>query len=187
MVRLEALLDGAGDLPDGGTRGCCACGEGNIVSRYRYMTSRSMNADSDSLLMTLAEFRFELRRFLHFSEGAAVAAGLHAKQHQLLLQVAGAPKGTAVTIAYAAERLGLKHNSAVELANRSENEGLLTRTADPTDGRKAILRLTLKGRLILDRLSDDHAQELNERAPRLMKALQQVKKHAQVETSAGAR
>ena len=78
----------------------------------------------DLLLRTLAEFRYELRRFLHFSECAALDAGLQPQQHQLLLQVAGAPQDTAVTISYAAERLGLKHNSAVELVDRSEREGL---------------------------------------------------------------
>jgi len=58
--------------------------------------------DPDVLLRTLAEFRFELRRFLQFSESAALEVGLQPQQHQLLLQVAGAPEGTALTIAYAA-------------------------------------------------------------------------------------
>ena len=71
--------------------------------------------------------------FLHFSECAAIGAGLQPQQHQLLLQVAGAPEATAVTIAYAAERLGLKHNSTVELVDRSEREGLLSRTAHDQD------------------------------------------------------
>src|SRR6516162_1034803 len=91
------------------------------------------------LVSTLADFRFELRRFLLFSEGAALAAGLQPQQHQLLLQVAGAPESTPVNIAYAATRLGLRHNSVVELVDRSEREGLLARTADADDRRRAIL------------------------------------------------
>lgn len=134
-------------------------------------------ANPDRLLATLAEFRFELRRFLHFSECAALEAGLQPQQHQLLLQIAGAPRGTAVSIAYVAERLGLKHNSAVELANRSEHEGLLVRKADLVDRRLAILCLTRKGKQILFRLSGDHARELNELAPRLAKALEEVRLH----------
>lgn len=130
------------------------------------------------LLGTLAEFRCELRRFLHFSEAAALETGLQPQQHQLLLQVAGAPEGTAVTIAYAAARLGLKHNSAVELVDRSEREDLLARTADAEDKRRAILRVTRKGRQVLERLSGDHARELNEMAPRLIEALEQVRRHA---------
>lgn len=128
----------------------------------------------DSLLRTLAEFRFELRRFLHFSECAALEAGLHPQQHQLLLQVAGAPEGTSVTIAYAAERLGLKHNSVVELVDRSEREGLLSRTVDAADRRRAILRVSRKGRHVLGQLTGDHAQELNELAPRLVRSLQHI-------------
>ena len=135
-------------------------------------------SEPDLLLRTLAEFRFELRCFLHFSETAALEAGLQPQQHQLLLQVAGAPEGTTVTIAYVAERLGLKHNSAVELVDRSESEGLLVRTKDAADKRRAILRLTRKGKLILGRLVGDHARELNELGPRLAKTLKNISRYS---------
>ena len=138
------------------------------------MDNQRATHDPDFLLGTLAEFRYELRRFLLFSESAALEAGLQPQQHQLLLQVAGAPENTAVTISYAAERLALKHNSTVELVDRSEREGLLERRADADDKRRAILRVTRKGRLLLGRLTDDHAKELNELAPRLTKALKHI-------------
>jgi DNA-binding MarR family transcriptional regulator len=141
---------------------------------------------SDRLLHTLAEFRFELRRFLQFSEGSAIESGLQPQQHQLLLQVAGAAEGTAVTIAYAAQRLGLKHNSTVELVDRSEREELIERTVDKDDKRRAILRLTRKGRQVLHRLSGDHARELNELAPRLVRALRRVQQHSGSRTVAEA-
>ncbi|HUB31321.1 MAG TPA: MarR family transcriptional regulator [Terracidiphilus sp.] len=137
-------------------------------------------SDPGHLLNTLAEFRFELRRFLHFSERAALEAGLQPQQHQLLLQVAGAPETTAVTIAYAAERLELKHNSAVELVDRSEREGFLERVIDGSDKRRVLLRITRKGRQILGRLASDHARELNEMAPRLIGALERVRRHARL-------
>jgi DNA-binding MarR family transcriptional regulator len=148
------------------------------------MESHSVHSDSDELLRTLAEFRFELRRFLQFSEAAAIGAGLHPQQHQLLLQVAGAAPGTDVTIAYVAERLGLKHNSAVELVDRSESTGLLLRSADAIDRRRTILRVSRKGQQVLERLSNDHARELNERAPRLAKALRKIGSYA-LTSSAG--
>jgi DNA-binding MarR family transcriptional regulator len=132
----------------------------------------------DHLLQTLADFRFELRRFQQFSEGAAIDAGLQPQQHQLLLQVAGAAQGTPVTIAYAAGRLALKHNSTVELVDRSEREDLIERTADRDDKRRAILRLTRKGRQVLQKLAGDHARELNEMAPRLVRALRRVQLHS---------
>lgn len=151
------------------------------------MNLEFQSVSSDLLLRNLAQFRFELRRFLQFSENAALEAGLHPQQHQLLLQAAGAPEGTAVTIAYAAARLGLKHNSAVELVDRSEREGLLERTADPDDKRRAILQVTRKGKRILNRLSGDHAQELNEQAPHLLQALEHIRKHAQPRSARMAR
>ena len=143
-----------------------------------YMGIPTASYEPDLLLRPLAEFRFELRCFLHFSETAALEAGLQPQQHQLLLQVAGAPENTAVTIAHAAERLGLKHNSAVELVNRSEREGLLARTVDAADKRRAILRLTRKGKLLLGRLAGDHARELNELAPRLARTLKNISRYS---------
>ncbi len=151
------------------------------------MTFSRSATEGEALLETLAEFRYELRQFLHFSESAALSAGLQPQQHQLLLQIAGARDIKAVSIAYAAERLGLKHNSTVELADRSEREGLLERIADATDKRRALLRLTRKGRHVLERLSNDHARELNEMTPRLIKALQTVRRHAPTSAAAEAR
>jgi DNA-binding MarR family transcriptional regulator len=151
------------------------------------MISPTPLTGTDPLLNTLADFRYELRRFLLFSESAALEAGLHPQQHQLLLQVAGAPDEAIVTVAYAAMRLGLKHNSAVELVDRCEREGLLVRIADDQDRRRAILRITRKGRLVLSRLASDHACELNEMAPRLVKSLRQISLHAPSGSVAGAR
>lgn len=151
------------------------------------MKHRHQDVSSDLLLKTLAEFRYQLRRFLRFSECVALDTGLQPQQHQLLLQVAGATNASVVTIAYAAERLGLKHNSTVELVDRSGREGLLTRTADLNDKRRTILELTDKGKRLLDRLASDHAKELKERAPRLIAALDNVRLHADVAAGAEAR
>ncbi|HEY4379123.1 MAG TPA: MarR family transcriptional regulator [Acidobacteriaceae bacterium] len=137
------------------------------------------------LLRTLADFRYELRQFLYFSECAATEAGLQPQQHQLLLQVAGAPETEIVTIAYAASRLRLRHNSVVELVDRSEREDLLVRAADPTDGRRAILQVTAKGQRLLEHLAVDHARELDEMAPRLARALKRVNTHAAATTTVG--
>jgi DNA-binding MarR family transcriptional regulator len=133
-----------------------------------------MTAAGSQLLRTLAEFRFELRRFLLFSEMAAESVGLQPQQHQLLLQIAGAPAGTATTIAYAAGRLGLRHNSVVELVDRSEREELLQRVEDKVDRRRVLLRLTRKGERLLTQLADEHASELHDMAPRLASSLRQI-------------
>ena len=136
--------------------------------------SSSSSSDPSSLLESLAEFRFELRKFLHFSEEVATAAGLQPQQHQLLLQVAGAREGTPVTIAYAAKRLKLRHNSVVELVNRSVREGLLLRVPDADDLRRVLLEITPKGKKVLRRLSIDHARELTILGPKLGLDLQRI-------------
>jgi DNA-binding MarR family transcriptional regulator len=126
------------------------------------------------LLEALAEFRYHLRTFTHFSEQAAHGVDLHPQQHQLLLQIAGTPNGSLASIAYAAERLGLRHHTVVELVDRSVAEGLLIRTEDPNDGRRVILAITKKGRKILQNLSEYHARELRELGPRLIRSLKNI-------------
>src|SRR5437870_4236565 len=76
---------------------------------------------------TLAEFRYQIRRYLASSDKAAEAAGLHSRQYQLLLALKGLPEGTEATIRNLAERLGVRHHSAVELVNRLEKRGLVER------------------------------------------------------------
>lgn len=126
---------------------------------------------ADDLISRLAAFRYQLRHFLHFSEQAAIAAGLQPQQHQLLLQVAGAPADAVPSIAYAAERLGLRHNSVVELANRSVEEGLLERISDAADARRVLLRITPRGSRVLHTLAAHHRSELEVMGPELIGAL----------------
>jgi DNA-binding MarR family transcriptional regulator len=126
-----------------------------------------------SRLQILAELRYTLRQFLQFSEKAAAEFGVQPQQHQLLLQVAGAPEGVLPTIAYIAERLGVRHNSTVELVNRCEEADLLMRRQDPLDLRRVVLGLTKKGGILLEKLSAHHAQELNVLAPRLIASFKQ--------------
>lgn len=126
------------------------------------------------LLQSLADFRYLLRSFLHYSEAAALACGLQPQQHQLLLQIAAVDDPKQATISYAAERLGLRHNSAVELVSRSEAQGLLVRKAAETDGRKVLLRITPHGSALLRQLSLAHAEELYTYAPDLLRSLRKI-------------
>jgi DNA-binding MarR family transcriptional regulator len=126
---------------------------------------------SDEQIRALAEFRFTLRKFLHFSEEAAIKIGLAPQQHQLMLQIAGSPKGTVTAVGYLAERLSLRHNSVVELSKRCEDAGLIARRHDPNNRRQVILELTSAGDRMLRNLSADHSSELNELGPQLIESL----------------
>ena len=148
-----------------------------IVIRYNLLVTKTVPTVSNSnqpLHRALAEFRHQLRVFLLASEEAAHRADLHPQQHQLLLTVAGAPPHVRPSIAYAAQQLELKHNTVVELVDRCAKDGLLQRTADPSDGRRVCLQITARGQQILDRLSQVHLQELHLLAPRLIRSLQKV-------------
>ena len=63
----------------------------------------------------MAELRYQIRRFLRFSENAARQAGIEPQQHQLLLAVRGLPDALKPTIGVLAERMQLQHHSTVEL------------------------------------------------------------------------
>jgi len=125
-------------------------------------------------LRRLAEFRFQLRRFLHFSQTAAEEAGLRNQQYQMLQCVGGMPEGMEPTIVNAAARMLLKHNSAVELVDRTIEQGLLRRETDPEDHRRIFLRVTPQGEQVLASLAEFHTRELEQSGPELVRALQTV-------------
>jgi DNA-binding MarR family transcriptional regulator len=127
-----------------------------IVSRYIAMAAQITNDDYERLL----EFRTRLRRFSHWSEEQAVAAGLTPAQHQLLLAIRGHrdPKGP--TIGDVAEALLLRHHSVVGLIDRAEAAGFVRRQIDRGDQRIVRLHLTALGRGRLRRLSARHFEEL---------------------------
>ena len=108
----------------------------------------------------LAEFRRLIARFLAFSEAAAREAGLSPRQHQALLAIKGHPRGAGVTVGDLAERLAVRHHSAVGLADRLAAGGYLARRADPEDGRRMLLSLTARGERTLAGLSAIHREEL---------------------------
>src|SRR5262247_1136166 len=105
-------------------------------------------ADSD-LTMTeyreLAEFRYHIRRFLHFSEGAALGETIEPRQHQALLAIKAIPEWETCTIGALAAQLFLQHQSTVGLVDRMERRGLVCRTPAHDDARKVIVVLTQKG------------------------------------------
>lgn len=123
---------------------------------------------------SLAEFRYQIRRFLNFSERAARAAGLEPQQHQGLMAVKGISKGRNATVGFVAERLQIRHHSAVELVNRLERRGLMRRVRSQVDRREVQVELTPRGEKVLRRLAAAHQAELRSAAPMLLRALRDV-------------
>jgi DNA-binding MarR family transcriptional regulator len=129
---------------------------------------------SDAEYEALAELRYRLRQFVSFSEDQARAVGLEPRQHQLLLAVRGLPRALRPTIGSLAERLFVKHHTAVELVDRLEALGLVERKPDPEDGRAVLVAITQRGRAMLDRLTTAHRAELGKTGPALVVALQTI-------------
>ena len=119
----------------------------------------------------LAEIRYQIRRFLHFSEEAAREAGLVPQQHQLLLALKGLPAGRKATISELAERLQLRHHSTVELIDHLVERGLIKRSRDEADQRRVLIHLTSQGEQVLRSLSLLHRHELQLAGPAFVRAL----------------
>jgi len=122
----------------------------------------------------LAELRYQVRLFLSFSERAARAAGLEPQQHQLLLAIKGLPEGVRPTIKTLAERLCVKHHTAVALTDQVEARALVRRDRSSTDRREVLLTLTPKGERILQGLSVLHREQLRGVGRHLVDTLSEI-------------
>jgi DNA-binding MarR family transcriptional regulator len=109
----------------------------------------------------LAEFRYQLRRFLRFSEEVSHQSGITPLQYQLMLQLAGFPGRNWATVTELAERLQAKHHGVVALVSRCEALGLVRRRDSPTDLRRVEVRLTPAGERCVDHLARVHRDELS--------------------------
>src|SRR5579863_4147498 len=123
----------------------------------------------------LAEFRYQIRRFLFFSEEQARSCGSEPQQHQLLLAIRGLPGDKRPTIGELAARMHLRHHSTVELVDRLEARGAVTRESSGEDRREVIVHLTHSGIGLLRRLSLSHRDELDHAGPRLASALKTLR------------
>jgi DNA-binding MarR family transcriptional regulator len=122
----------------------------------------------------MAELRYQIRRFLRFSENAARQFGIEPQQHQLLMAVKGLPDGAKPTIRVLAERMQLQHHSTVELIDRLVDRGFLCRLRATDDRRQVLVKLTHAGEEFLQKLALHHLQELQDVGPRFVKVMQSL-------------
>ena len=152
--------------------------------------SVSVHDFSSHSYRSLAEFRFQIRRFLHFSEEQARTHGLEPQQHQLLLAIRGLPVGVKPTVGELAGRMLIRHHSAVELIGRLAMRGLVSRAPGQEDHREVIVTLTARGEAVLRELTRAHREELETLGPRLAASLRaatrRVSKAAKTGAASGA-
>jgi DNA-binding MarR family transcriptional regulator len=122
-------------------------------------------------LRALAAFRYELRCFLAFSEQAAREAGIEPQQHQLLLAIGGLPAPQRPNIRTLAERLCVQHHTAVALVDKVEERGWAVRERSTEDKREVLVRLSPAGVELLQSLSRQHRDHLQNVGPEMVGAL----------------
>jgi DNA-binding MarR family transcriptional regulator len=122
----------------------------------------------------LGEFRFQVRKFLHFSEEAARSEGLEPQQHQMLLAIKASGQLPGPSIGQLAEHLFLRHHSVVGLVDRSEMAHLVRRVRGEDDRRQVRVELTTEGSEKLHRLAREHREELMTSGPALVQALHEI-------------
>lgn len=125
----------------------------------------------------LAQFRYTLRKFLGFSESAALSHGVTPQQYQVLLAIEGFPGRNWVTMGELAEQMQIAHHSAVGLIDRMETLKLVKRTPSKSDRRRVEVSLTSRGLGVLEKLYRVHREELRSTGPRLVAFLKAATKN----------
>jgi len=115
---------------------------------------------SKSDFAALSEFRYQMRRYEHFSEHAVRDAGITPLQYLLLLHVKGFAGREWATVGELAERLQAKPHGVVALVTRCEAAGLVERRSSAEDRRRVEVHLLPAGEAILTRLAEIHRSEL---------------------------
>ena len=121
--------------------------------------------------VALAEFRYQLRRFLRHMEEEVRHLGVNPQQYQLVLAIKGLPKTQVPTISCLAERMQLNHNSMVELVDRCEERRMIRRQRSSTDRRQVTLAITAEGEALLRSLGSAARQELRSIGPMLVESV----------------
>jgi len=143
----------------------------SIISYYDILMGKAI---TNSEYRALAELRYRIRQFLSGTDEAARRAGLEPQQYLLMLTVRGLPEGEEATIGLLAQRLALRHNTAVELVNRLEKHGYVRRERTGDDRRQVQVSLLPAGAKLVRRVARQRIADLREDGVALVNALHSV-------------
>ena len=127
----------------------------------------------------LAELRYRIRHFLREGDAKARAVGLEPQQYLMLLAIRGLPEDREATIQTLAERLALKHHSAVELVDRLETNGYVRRTRSRDDRRRVFVTLLPRGERLLEQVAQNRISELRTSGEALVGAIEALLERGQ--------
>jgi DNA-binding MarR family transcriptional regulator len=132
------------------------------------MTDRITSAE----YRALAELRYRIRLFLREGDSTALSEGLEPQQYQMLLAIRGLDEGESATVGALAERLAIKHHSAVELVDRLEAHGFVRRLRDKQDRRQVRVLLLPRGERALAGVVKERISELRASGDALVRAIE---------------
>jgi DNA-binding MarR family transcriptional regulator len=127
----------------------------------------------------LAELRYRIRHFLREGDAKARAVGLEPQQYLMLLAIRGLPEGSEATIQTLADRLALKHHSAVELIDRLETHGYVRRTRSRDDRRRVFVSLLPRGERLLEQVARNRISELRTSGEAFVSAIEALLERGQ--------
>ena len=129
-------------------------------STLRRRSPANASSQAGDVIRELAWFRYNLRKFLRFSEKAARQCGVTPQQHQLILGIAGYTGRGWATLSELAEFLQERHNSVVGLVERAVQRGLVRKVQDTQDRRFVFVSLTKRGEVVVSKLTKLHKEEV---------------------------
>ena len=139
-----------------------------IALRYSYLVAKEITTAE---YQALAELRYLIRKFVREGDAVAQTAGLEPQQYLLLLAIRGLPEGEEATIRALADRLALKHHSAVELIDRLEAHGYVRRSRNRDDRRRVLVSLLPRGEKLLEQVARHRISELRASGTALVNAI----------------
>ncbi|MEO6341092.1 MAG: MarR family transcriptional regulator [Caulobacteraceae bacterium] len=128
----------------------------------------------DADYRALAGFRYEVRKFMAFSKRAAESVGLQPQQYQALLVIKARETSGRIATSALAEELFIGTSTAVELLDRLEARGLVSRWVLAEDRRRTVVSLTPEAHRILRSLAAVHRDELRQHVPALISLLARI-------------
>ena len=124
------------------------------------MTEKPLPPMDKRAFETLANFRYEIRKFLRFSEDVTRKAGITPLQYLMLLNIKGYPGRDWATVGELADRLEGEQHGVVALDSRCEKQGFVERRRSTEDRRRIEVRLLPKGEEHVERLANAHRVQL---------------------------
>jgi DNA-binding MarR family transcriptional regulator len=115
---------------------------------------------SNQEYVALSNFRFQLARFLRFSEAASRTAGITPKQYLLLLHIRGMPGREWASVGELAVRLQSSAHGTVALIKRCVAARVVRKHRNGQDSRRVEVHLTSRGRRLVARIAARHRTEL---------------------------